>query len=57
MNNNDIALDIILQHTASAEWEDVVDMNWTTAETINKSTAASERGKYEERKSLTYTYC
>ena len=32
MNNSDKALDIILDHTASAEWEDVCDMNWTTSE-------------------------
>mgnify|MGYP003629660667 FL=1 len=32
MNIEDKALDIILDHTASSEWEDVCDLTWNTNE-------------------------
>lgn len=32
MSTSDKALDIILEYTASSEWVDVKNMNWTTSE-------------------------
>lgn len=45
MNIEDKALDIILDHTASSEWEDVCELTWNTDEVQELLIKALKQGQ------------
>ena len=45
MNIEDKALDIILDHTSSSEWEDVCELTWSTAAVLELLIKAINKGQ------------